>query len=100
MTNKEAIKKLKEDRALYESDIVEAGDGTPAGDLMLALDMAVEALEKQIPKKCETSEDEMAYRCPLCGKWFIDSVDDMIYLGVEPKVCSRCGQALDWSDYE
>ena len=27
MTNEEAIKELKEDRALYESDIVKAGDG-------------------------------------------------------------------------
>ena len=47
MTNKEAIKELKEDRTLYESDIVEPGDGTPDGDLMLAIDIAVEALEKQ-----------------------------------------------------
>ena len=50
MTNEEAIKELKEDMALYESDIVKAGDGTPDGDIMLAIDMAVEALEKQKKK--------------------------------------------------
>ncbi len=50
MTNEEAIQTLKEDRTLYESDIVEAGDGTPDGQLMLALDMAVEALEKRVPE--------------------------------------------------
>lgn len=98
MTNEEAIKELKEDRALYESDIVDAGDGTPDGQLMLAIDMAIEALEKQIPKKCETNEGRTAYRCPLCGKWFVGSVDDMIYCGVEPNFCFVCGQAWDW-DY-
>ena len=98
MTNEEAIKELKEDRSLYESDIVDAGDGTPDGQLMLALDMAVEALEKQIPKKCETREGRMVYRCPSCGKWFVGSVDYMIYFDLGPRFCSICGQALDW-DY-
>ena len=51
MTNEEAIQTLKEDRELYEGDIVEAGDGTPDGQLMLALDMAIEALEKQEARK-------------------------------------------------
>lgn len=48
MNRQEAIKVLKEDRYLYESDIVSAGDGSPEGDLLLAIDMAVAALEKQI----------------------------------------------------
>lgn len=48
MNAQEAIKVLKEDRYLYESDIVSAGDGSPDGDLLLAIDMAVAALEKQI----------------------------------------------------
>lgn len=47
MNRQEAIKVLKEDRYLYESDIVSAGDGSPEGDLLLAIDMAVAALEKQ-----------------------------------------------------
>lgn len=48
MNAQEAIKVLKEDRYLYESDIVSAGDGSPDGELLLAIDMAVDALEKQI----------------------------------------------------
>lgn len=44
MNRQEAIKVLK----LYESDIVSAGDGSPDGGLLLAIDMAVAALEKQI----------------------------------------------------
>ncbi len=60
----------------------------------------LEALEKQTPKKCETREGKKAYRCPLCGEWFIGSVDDMIYRGAEPNFCSLCGQALDWGDFK
>lgn len=68
MTNEEAIKELKEDGTLYEGDIVEAGDGTPDGQLMLALDMAIEALEKQIPTKPVEKGDGISYNCPSCGR--------------------------------
>lgn len=67
MNRQEAIKVLKEDRYLYESDIVSAGDGSPDGDLLLALDMGISAIEKQIPEKhfkneCECIVDyEMLY---------------------------------------
>lgn len=84
MTNEEAIKELKEDRALYESDIVKAGDGTPEGQLMLAIDMAIEALEKQIPKKKKKRNE-----CPECG-----------YSYAFEEFCPYCGQALDWDDYK
>lgn len=89
MTNEEAIKKLKEDRALYESDIVEAGDGTPYGQLLLALDMAIEALEKQIPKKPTIDEYDgtYSYICPCEA----EVEENQAY-------CDICGQALEWSD--
>ena len=94
MTNEEAIKELKEDRALYESDIVEAGDGTPDGDLMLAIDMAIAALEKQIPKYVvikKINEDIELLYCPNCHVRFIRT-------GMN--CCGNCGQALDWDDYK
>lgn len=47
MTYEEAIKLLKEDKSIYETEICFAGDGTPDGDLIMALNMAIEALEKQ-----------------------------------------------------
>lgn len=100
MTNEEAIKELKKDRALYESDIVKAGDGTPEGQLMLAIDIAIEALEKQIPKRCDIMKDGKGYRCPSCGRWFGGSIDDMIYYDLTPKFCFLCGQALGWDDYD
>lgn len=90
MTNEEAIQTLKEDRALYEGDIVEAGDGTPDGQLMLALDMAIEALEKQVPKKVAADiydDGEVSHIC-LCGA---EVEENQAY-------CDVCGQMIDWSD--
>ena len=86
MTTEQAIKELKSDRELYGSEIVYAGDGTPEGDLMLALDMGLAALEKQIPKK--PKDDGWLY-CPICGRDVL--LDRFNY-------CPDCGQALDWSD--
>ncbi len=90
MTNEEA-------KALFEEDLK---DGKCSNDCpeYNAREKAIEALEKQIPKKCETREGRMVYRCPSCGKWFVGSVDYMIYFDLGPRFCSICGQALDW-DY-
>ena len=44
-------------------------------------DMAIEALEKQIPKKMEN------YYCPICRHYFED--------GEEHIYCPSCGQAID-----
>lgn len=94
MTNEEAIKELKEDRALYESDIVEAGDGTPDGQLLLALDMAIDALEKQIPKKPERDEEYPLGRvCPKCCAY----LGNVQFMSSNHDYCKWCGQALDWS---
>jgi len=47
MTREEAIRELREDKALYETDICHAGDGSPDGDLLEALNMAIEALKAE-----------------------------------------------------
>ena len=55
-----------------------------------AIDAAVEALEKQIPKKPDSGYDifygEDAKLCPVCGDPRPDTY------------CGTCGQRLDWSD--
>ena len=55
-----------------------------------AIDAAVEALEKQIPKKPDGGYDifygEDAKLCPVCGDPHPDTY------------CGTCGQRLDWSD--
>ena len=62
-----------------------------------ALGIAIQALEKQIPKKPVKSENQVAryvntYYCPICN------------LGITgtniAKWCYHCGQKLDWSDEE
>ena len=59
--------------------------------------VAIEALEKQIPKKPIKSENQVVryvntYYCPICE------------LGITgtniAKWCYHCGQKLDWSDEE
>lgn len=109
MTNEEAIKELLADRALYGSDIVSAGDGTPEGDLMLALDIAVAAVGKQIPQKTlkrpfdySNSKGKAYYEnydnflCPSCGKRIISNINGGWVAGRRQKYCDKCGQALDW----
>ena len=60
-------------------------------DYAEAIEVAVEALEKQIPKKPIKSDREIRYcevfKCPNCSFEFSGRVS---------KYCYRCGQALDW----
>ena len=55
-------------------------------DYSIAFETAIEALEKQIPKKLK--DDGWLY-CPICGRDVL--MDRFDY-------CPDCGQALDWSD--
>lgn len=55
-----------------------------------------EAVEKQEPKKPESSDSDFDYfKCPACGAyiWATDSVNDHNY-------CLNCGQAIDWEESE
>lgn len=56
-----------------------------------ALGLAIRALEKQIPKKPDFTEDKKFALCPCCnGKGLLD----------KQKYCDNCGRKLDWSDEE
>ena len=64
---------------------------------ILAKEKAIEALEKQIPKKVVV--DKNIYLCPNCGaNAETDCGDDM--LDYRLNFCDNCGQKLDWSDEE
>ena len=55
------------------------------------MEMIVQALEKQIPKKPDFTEDKEFALCPCCnGKGLLN----------KQKYCDNCGQKLDWSDEE
>ena len=78
MTAKEAIEILWQYDVNFEPH--------PAEEVMHAIDIAIEALEKQIPKKAELDVyDELI--CPVCGS------------DVEWKrYCEECGQRIDTGD--
>lgn len=88
MTYKEAIENLK---ILKISE-----DDSSVGKLKIqTYNIAIEAFEKQIPKKPLNREDrpEISYGyCPCCSN-MIDNWDDIRY-------CGECGQAIDWEETE
>lgn len=69
-------------------------------DWLTAMDMVVEAFEKQIPKTPTYDGDGYApdgtfvwdeWICPSCGERYEVDYDDYKY-------CPNCGQAIDWSE--
>ena len=57
-------------------------------DYSIAFKTAIEALEKQIPKKVTKSA------CPSCNRIFLFRHSEKR----KGDYCDNCGQALDWSD--
>ena len=49
-----------------------------------AINLAISALEKQVPKKVVKAEYD--YNCPICGYEYL----------VDEKFCANCGQKLSW----
>ena len=81
MTESEAINEFKERYNIpdYKEHIPEYYE---------AMDMAIKALEKQIPKKPKTDNRYIMYICPYCND----------FVKVSHNYCQNCGQKLDWSD--
>ena len=88
MTEQQAIETIKYASAFNR-------DNSP---LTIALDMAIKAMEKQIPKKPDLEGDGYAdghlvydtWICPRCGvKYEVDYE--------EYDWCPDCGQRIDWS---
>ena len=98
MTEIEAIEELK-------YDCNELGKAIPCdtswgSSFENAYRMAIQALEKQIPKKpiinhINTNEDvtEIEYTCSVCGTNFVE-------LTPCEEWCPYCGNKIDWSDEE
>lgn len=92
MIYQEAIKQL-EDLIENSKSFSEDDDNIWANDVK-ALKMAIEALEKQIPKKPNYygDDDDGKILCPYCET---DLYDDRECLFDN---CPYCGQALDWGE--
>lgn len=68
-----------------------------------ALGLAIQALEKQIPKKPIRHAVWEDFKCPACGSTEIRPYDTEYReydKDCEFEYCSDCGQKLDWSDEE
>ncbi len=84
-----------------KADIVDFGINMGAGDFVSceALEVAVKAIDKQIPKKpvmkaMKGFDPEVASElcCPTCS----GPVTNYWVRGAYPKHCQFCGQAIDW----
>ena len=86
MTNEEAIRLLK----AMINEMILAFDS----DRRKALNMSIEALEKQISKKPDYKEEDRFVKnhfafytyCPKCGN----------EINAGDSHCVQCGQAIDW----
>lgn len=103
----ENIKKAIKHFECMKSDavaVLDSGFGTKPNESntvyknrKLYTELAINALEKQIPKKLTHLDSVPHYRCPCCNdavKLFEESPTYQI------RYCKWCGQALDWSDTE
>lgn len=93
MTIQEAIKHLKEITGWANFW------GGCYNDKLSAIDMAINVLEKQIPKKIK-EEKWIDTKCS-CGRILSihhgDGYYEVPYDVKKQKYCMKCGQALDWS---
>lgn len=88
MTNGEALERIKNDFYFDEEGL----DKFPESrNCKCAIDLAKQALEKQIPKPVVWSTTDYP-RCPVCGRY--------VGIDIQEMYCNTCGQALDWEDEE
>ena len=105
MTYEEAISILTKDRALCLFNPLTGDVGPLNEDCRMsaeAMNLAIEALEKQIPKKptrtnggLSIAKKDFYTKCQLCNHNIPGVVRD-----ARMRFCPFCGQKIDWSDDE
>lgn len=81
MTEQEALKYMK----LFRDE----WDVNSKTKNAMALDVAIQALEKQIPKRviyARTSGGQSGYLCPICENFLGHTI---------PNCCCKCGQRIE-----
>ena len=115
MTESEAIEKLRayhkcqilQVKGIYEDCNEELCNNCDlcyaqgnVGEHIKSIEVALNALEKQIPKKpyciSQLDDNDNAYvECPVCR-----AISDYSVNVIKRGHCWKCGQLLDWSDEE
>lgn len=101
MENREAIKIINQYDMNFHWNV---GESIPAEQLAEAFNLAISALEKQIPKrkleKDQYNENLFILRCPTCGELicnYNERLDRFSYM-MKKNYCYICGQAIDYSE--
>ena len=85
MTENEAIKLIENDLKLHSKDL--------SSKYKNGLRMAIQALEKQMPKKPINTCQYVSGCCPNCKKYISDWLEYNEFM-----CCPYCGQKLDWNE--
>ena len=104
MTNKEAIvhiEHIRPKKCKMVNGKLQGGFPDHDSDTGKAIDMAIEALEKQIPEMPNYEGDGYAdgfpiydtWICPSCGRHYEIDYDHYVY-------CPECGQLISWDSLE
>lgn len=102
----DTIENLRELKSILQKQVREEdcdGKGTQdAFELGFDFDRAIEALEKQLPKKAKENGirggwlgKQKHYTCPNCGNCLLT---EMMNERQNTSYCWDCGQRLDWSE--
>ena len=93
---------------MTESEAIKILNAFPKEDEMYdAAQMAINALEKQIPKKPNKTIDSSwgvkkeVHVCPVCDYYLTEVhfiAPQKIESNKKTTYCETCGQAIDWSD--
>ena len=90
---------MTESEAIKELHAIRPRGGIIPQKRAEAIDVAIKALEKQIPKKPPVvNRPSIFIKVPVCPNCSTSKRYQPLY--VKTKYCSNCGQKLDWSDEE
>lgn len=92
MTNKQVINFLDQVRKILLND--KSWLESTTQPINEAFDMAISALEKQIPKKVRITTSTK--RCATCGR----QLSGIGNIHPRRNYCQGCGQAIDWTEGE
>lgn len=97
---REVIERMRKMRDMYNATLCslpkKTRERSDYNNYVDAFLVAIEALEKQLPKKVENWNGQAS--CPGCKKLFGNMADIKMLRHWGSDCCNHCGQRLDWSE--